>query len=700
MNITELKLALPTLMKNSVVPFIWGQQGMGKTQVVKQVAKESKMGFVHLHLATQEVGDIIGLLINNKKDGTVSHAKPSWFPTEGNGILFLDECFIGRTQIVTDKGTRSISDIYKSHQDGEVIFVKSFNETTRTFEYKKVTESWNKGKKDVIGVKFNNAKNIVCTANHPFLTENGYVEASRLTPGTKVLAYIESKEKTATPALNPDQLQVSFGAVLGDGCLVQRNRGNKTKLITFVQGEAQKEYLKYKADIFGAKTRKIEKNGYAQTPAYQFHTRLLSEFYGMNKSQATRFALDNISALGLAIWVQDDGSLQRGSYTLHTEGWKKEDIEYAIEKLNDMGYECHTMKNDKKDGRKFTVIYVTASGSRKLSKDISKYVHPTMRYKLMECDRNVEFVTPNSKYLEYGYFIFNNHFEPKEKRMYVYDIEVENNHNFIVASCQRNNGVVVHNCNRAHPDVLQACFSLITDKTIHTHRLPSGWHVVAAGNYQSSMFNVTDTSDAAWMSRFCHIDFSPTKEEFIFFAENNKNNTVADFIRSHGEMLEQVQKEKLNLSMITPDRRSWNDMIGRLEKEDSIESVRYEIYSGIVGNAAAAAFMTYKKKNENKISGRKILTEYENVRNQVLRASEDKETRFDLLDSAVEEIFLILPTKEVSLEEMNNFKSFLTDVPLEMGLKIIKKLGKSTWNRKNEILNNKEYVQSFKTKKL
>lgn len=345
MNITELKLALPVLMKNNVVPFIWGQQGMGKTQIVKQIAKANDMDLVHLHLATQEVGDIVGLLVENK-DGTVSHARPSWFPTKGNGIIYLDEL------------------------------------------------------------------------------------------------------------------------------------------------------------------------------------------------------------------------------------------------------------------------------------------------------------------------------------------------------------------NRSHPDIIAAVFSLITEKTIHTHRLPDGWHVVAAGNYQSSMFNVTDTSDAAWMSRFCHIDFSPTKEEFIFFAENNKNNTVADFIRSHGEMLEEVQKEKLNLSMITPDRRSWNDMIGKLEAESSIEGVRYELYSGIVGVAAAAAFMTYKKKNENKISGRKILTEYQNVRNQVLRASEDKETRFDLLDSAVEEIFLILPTKEVNQEEMNNFKSFLTDVPLEMGLKIIKKLGKSTWVRKNEILNNKEFVQSFKVKKL
>jgi hypothetical protein len=254
--------------------------------------------------------------------------------------------------------------------------------------------------------------------------------------------------------------------------------------------------------------------------------------------------------------------------------------------------------------------------------------------------------------------------------------------------------------NRAHPDVLQACFSLITGGTIHTHRLPEGWKVVAAGNYQSSLFNVTDTSDAAWMSRFCHIDFTPTKEEFILFAESKKMDTVSDFIRSHSEMLEVTHKERLNMSMISPDRRSWTDMIGRLEADSNIDSIRYELYSGIIGPTATAAFLTWKKKVENKISGKKIFSDYSSVRALVLKSSEDKEARFDLLNSAVEEILTFLPERTIKEEEMENFKSFLTDIPLEMGLKVIKKLSGINWSQRNDILNNKKFVDLFTDKKL
>ena len=131
--------------------------------------------------------------------------------------------------------------------------------------------------------------------------------------------------------------------------------------------------------------------------------------------------------------------------------------------------------------------------------------------------------------------------------------------------------VYLDEINRAHPDVLQAMFSFVTEGTIHRHKLPEGWAIIAAGNYQSNMFNTTEMSDAAWTSRFCHIDFQPTKEEFILFAEDKKAFSVASFIRSQPEMLQVQHKERLNMSMITPDPRSYLDAIAKLEEESSIE---------------------------------------------------------------------------------------------------------------------------------
>jgi len=99
MNIQQAKQTLPILMKHDIVAFLWGVQGVGKTETVRQIADSNGGGFVHLHLATQEVGDLVGLLKHNN-DGTVSHACPEWLPTPqaieagrfaSTGIVFLDE---------------------------------------------------------------------------------------------------------------------------------------------------------------------------------------------------------------------------------------------------------------------------------------------------------------------------------------------------------------------------------------------------------------------------------------------------------------------------------------------------------------------------------------------------------------------------------------------------------------------------------
>jgi hypothetical protein len=46
------------------------------------------------------------------------------------------------------------------------------------------------------------------------------------------------------------------------------------------------------------------------------------------------------------------------------------------------------------------------------------------------------------------------------------------------------------------------------------------------------------------MSRFCHIDFKPTVEEFIGYAESKGADVIADFIRNHNEMLVKERKSE------------------------------------------------------------------------------------------------------------------------------------------------------------
>lgn len=255
--------------------------------------------------------------------------------------------------------------------------------------------------------------------------------------------------------------------------------------------------------------------------------------------------------------------------------------------------------------------------------------------------------------------------------------------------------------NRAHPDVIQAIFPLLTEFQFHTHLLPEGWAVFAAGNHTSSEFNVTDTSDAALMSRFCHVDFEPTVEEFIFYAESlgrDGSDAVADFARAHPEMLETHSKKKHDVfEKVTPDRRSFLRYIARLEECKEIEDFRYEVYQGIVGKTAAASFITYKKQSDKRISSKDILRRYPQVRQKVLDLFKNtKDVRFDSLNATVEEIFLYLENNSLPDKEIACFKEFILDVPMEMCMKIAQRLQGLSWPQKNLVLNNKEFVEKFK----
>ena len=74
-------------VKHSV--FIWGAPGIGKSSAVTQVAKDKDLELIDLRISQLAPTDIRGLPYT--KDGRAHFAPPSFLPTNGEGILFLDE---------------------------------------------------------------------------------------------------------------------------------------------------------------------------------------------------------------------------------------------------------------------------------------------------------------------------------------------------------------------------------------------------------------------------------------------------------------------------------------------------------------------------------------------------------------------------------------------------------------------------------
>ncbi|HUM41598.1 MAG TPA: ATP-binding protein [Fervidobacterium sp.] len=96
MNITTFKNTVPNLFKAKISTMLWGGAGIGKTSIVKQIAKDMGYNFIYLTLASvEDNSDLIGLLSPLKdKDGNdyaVRHLRPDWFPETPKNLILIDE---------------------------------------------------------------------------------------------------------------------------------------------------------------------------------------------------------------------------------------------------------------------------------------------------------------------------------------------------------------------------------------------------------------------------------------------------------------------------------------------------------------------------------------------------------------------------------------------------------------------------------
>jgi len=113
MNIKDFKESLPYLFKTELTPFVWGHAGIGKTESIRQVAKELNYHFFPLYLGTMsDLGDILGLaefVDNGDGSKSTNFATPKWLSDaikycnenpDSGAIIFMDEFNRARRDIL------------------------------------------------------------------------------------------------------------------------------------------------------------------------------------------------------------------------------------------------------------------------------------------------------------------------------------------------------------------------------------------------------------------------------------------------------------------------------------------------------------------------------------------------------------------------------------------------------------------------
>ena len=372
-----------------------------------------------------------------------------------------DECFPFETGIQTDTGVIKIGKLYNMFERKEELpLILSFNENDKKFEYKKLTYAWRKENKNLLKIQMSK-KIIKCTKNHKILTNNGYIEAINLKENNLIISKYDTNhiDTIVAPCLNNDQLQLIYGSYLGDGHLSYTS--NNRLRLKIIHCEKQKEYCLWKANMMNInELTYIEKNGYSKKSAYTFQSKIfdLDNEIPKNTKIVPNWLLDKIDEKGIAIWFMDNGSVSRyknndiSSITIHSNNYDEEIHIKFINKFKNYDIDCSYSKVKEK----YYCLKFNKVNSLKLLNLITPYIHSDFNYKISNI--YLDKYEWNNKFLKYGTLkitkitkIINKGF--RSDKPYVYDIEVEDNHNFIIGTIDRNNnsnkyidGPIVHNC--------------------------------------------------------------------------------------------------------------------------------------------------------------------------------------------------------------------------------------------------------------
>lgn len=404
-----------------------------------------------------EIGKKILFIFLGKKRDTFTW--PEW-------VVKTDEerCLPGKIKVLTEQGYIPISKIVNQKMD---IKVASMN-NKRKIEYKKILD-YQKFNNDseVMTIKYplrpdtkGRLTSIVCTPDHKLYTNRGYVEAKDLMLSDILYSPIE--------CYNNDALEAIYGMLLGDSHIYNDKRTNGMLRVVATNGEKQLEYLKYKQQIFNGDGKIVNAGigSFGKVPSYHWFLNVdanvsmnvRKDWYQDGEKRINDKVISKITPISLAFWYMDDGCLsyrnkEETAYfiRLNTQNFSYDEINKLRLMLNQKFNIISKINKDKISSKGEWMYRLDISSTEESNKFLSlvaPYICDSMLYKLP-----LKFKTRELKSLSYNkeYQVLpvpicsieegqtKNKAWPKTFKT-VYDLEIEDNHNFI------SEDIVVHNC--------------------------------------------------------------------------------------------------------------------------------------------------------------------------------------------------------------------------------------------------------------
>jgi hypothetical protein len=227
--------------------------------------------------------------------------------------------------------------------------------------------------------------------------------------------------------------------------------------------------------------------------------------------------------------------------------------------------------------------------------------------------------------------------------------------------------------NRAPKYVLACMFPFILEGRLHTHRVPKdSWIVAAANPGGGEEYEVTEIRDRALISRLCHIELKPTKEEWMIRHDGVVHEVVHKVISKNPELLG-FDTEPLGFE-IRPDARAVTRLgitLKTITKEEWA-SFGYEYCQGCIGKEGAAMIEKEWKNKLESISPDDVLNNYKKIRGDVKSYSSVENIRNDVIGGCITKLLVtIKKLGELSEDQTANVRSFLKDIPRDTAVSFL-----------------------------
>ena len=434
------------------------------------------------------------------------------------GMVIYDECIPANMRVMTNVGEIRVDALYKSWKKDQIL-VKSIDPHTGEFQWKPIVRMWKSQRTDLVQLTVHgHDKRWKCTPEHKIYTWNDdvkMVKACKLTPDDIILCYSEMISETLCPVLWKDALQILYGRLMVHPDYLEpvddrsAHLRFKCLLKDFIDNKDYNDWL------FQMLPPITESNIYSHP--FDLHPDQLCNDYW----------LENMNVKGWAIWWIESGCFSDPvCLTLPSSDVQMEDF------FNEHGFSGEV--DDK-------MLILDEPSSASFLKAI-EHVNP-----LDMCGRalwnTVDLKTiPKSCRLREKTFV--NSLKNK-KPTYVFDMEVLDNHNYIVEWIATKQGIVVSNCHHTSARVFsRALFKLggiphqiglsATPERADKLECVYRWHL-------GPIIHEMDTKKADVQVQMIHVD-SKIRMRYRAYSKNGKKEKTMDYVKMITDITESAPR--------------------------------------------------------------------------------------------------------------------------------------------------------------